>query len=185
MIRAVALSLFGVLALSACEPQPTVLENEAAVANDVAAMAGPDRLFAAPQAAIGAARQFGFQPTDYAAKDGGFTSTGTAVISDPAAASPNRVDFAATGPSGDAIDTIRFTLLLTDTANADAARQRTAALVRDYLGQFDLADDAVFDAVAGGQEARGTISGAAAFTVAPTGETITVTLTPPTPSASA
>lgn len=185
MVRSAALALVSILALSACKPQPTVLENEAAVANEVAALNGPDRLFAAPAAATGAARQFGFKPGDFAAVDGGFASTGSAVLSAPEAAKPNRVDFAASGPAADRIDRIRFDVILSDAANADAARQRAATLVRDYLAQFDLADQAMVDAVAAGKDARGTIAGAVAFTVAPKGDSITVTLTPPTPSASA
>jgi hypothetical protein len=185
MIRPAALVLVSILALSACKPQPTVLENEAAAANEVAALTGPERLFGAPAAATGAARQFGFKPGEYAAADRGFASTGSAVISAPEAASPNRVDFAANGLAADRIDRIRFDVILSDADNAEAARQRAAALVRDFLGQFDLADQAIFDAVAKGEDARGTIGGAVAFTVAPQGDSITVTLTPPTPSASA
>jgi hypothetical protein len=137
---AVALTLMASMALAGCgKPAPSVREQEAAQTASVATLSGWDRLFGAPQETIGAINQAGFALGEYAAKDGGFTATGQPrMFSNSNAAKPNTTSVAVTGKTAAAIDTVAYTLTLTDPVDATTARMRLAQTVGEFLGRFKI-----------------------------------------------
>jgi hypothetical protein len=144
------------------EPVPaekSVKEKEEARATEVASLKGWDKLWSAPDAAIGAANQFGFRATPYASVGEGWRSTGGPVmIAGSAAEKPNRVAFTAEGPSDTQIDTLTFDLTLSDTGSAEDARKRFAKLVRDFLFRAGIDGAALIPAIEQGTPTRGTLS---------------------------
>ena len=137
---AVALTLVASMALAGCgKPAPSVREQEAAQTASVATLSGWDRLFGAPQETVGAINQAGFALGDYAANDGGFTATGQPrMFSNSNAAKPNTTSVAVTGKTAAAIDTVAYTLTLTDPVDATTARMRLAQTVGEFLGRFKI-----------------------------------------------
>jgi hypothetical protein len=164
-MRAGAALLLASLALAGCSGAPadqgTALQKqERTRAADVAKVNGWDRAFQ-PDVAVGAARQFGFNPKPYAGMPQAsidYRSTGgPVVIANTAAKTPNTVSFTATGSSAEKVDKIAFDLLLTGT-DADAL-QRTADLVRDYLFQSKIDAEPVRAAIIKGEQAKGDLAG--------------------------
>jgi hypothetical protein len=160
---AVVLLLTAGLLAAGCTPAPaekSIKEKEAARAAEVARLKGWDKLFAAPDATIGAANQFGFRATPYAASGHVWRSTGGPVmIAGSFAKQPNRVTFAAEGPSATQVDTIRFDLGVSDPKTAKDAGKRFAQIVRDFLFQAGIEGDALLPALEQGVPARGTLAG--------------------------
>ncbi len=135
---AVALTLAAMLA-GCGKPAPSVREQEAAQTASVATLSGWDRLFAAPQETVGAINQAGFALGEYAANDGGFTAIGQPrMFSNSNAAKPNTTSVAVTGKTAAAIDTVAYTLTLTDPVDATTARMRLAQTVGEFLGRFKI-----------------------------------------------
>jgi hypothetical protein len=186
-----ALLLVAALTLGACKPSaPTVLQQEANAAEATKALKGWDRAFGVPDAAVGAANQFGFQAGAYTAADGGFGTSGKQILmSNSNAKTPNRASFAATGAHAGRIDKLAFTLALTDDGDTDTAKTRFSAVVRDFLSQFDIGNaDALAKAIADESAMQGNMSGAVAgVSVEPDGNArkITVTFTRPDASGQA
>lgn len=138
MRLAVALT-FAMLLAGCGKPAPSVREQEAAQTASVATLSGWDRLFGAPQETVGAINQAGFALGDYAANDGGFTATGQPrMFSNSNAAKPNTTSVAVTGKTAAAIDTVAYTLTLTDPVDATTARMRLAQTVGEFLGRFKI-----------------------------------------------
>ena len=138
---AVALTLIlGSGMLAGCgKPAPSVREQEAAQTASVATLSGWGRLFGAPQETIGAINQAGFALGAYAAKDGGFTATGQPrMFSNSNAAKPNTTSVVVVGKTATAIDTVAYTLTLTDPVDATTARMRLAQTVGEFLGRFKI-----------------------------------------------
>ncbi len=135
---AVALTLTAMLA-GCGKPAPSVREQEAAQTASVATLSGWDRLFAAPQETVGAINQAGFALGEYAAKDDGFIATGQPrMFSNSNAAKPNTTSVAVTGKTAAAIDTVAYTLTMTDPVDATTARMRLAQTVGEFLGRFKI-----------------------------------------------
>ncbi len=136
----VAVALTLTVMLAGCgKPAPSVREQEAAQTASVATLSGWDRLFAAPRETVGAINQAGFAVGDYAVKDGGFTATGQPrMFSNSNAAKPNTTSVAVTGKTAAAIDTVAYTLTLTDPVDATTARMRLAQTVGEFLGRFKI-----------------------------------------------
>jgi len=136
----VAVALTLTVMLAGCgKPAPSVREQEAAQTASVATLSGWDRLFAAPQETVGAINQAGFALGEYAAKDGGFTATGQPrMFSNSNAAKPNTTLVTVTGKTAAAIDTVAYTLTLTDPFDATTARMRLAQTVGEFLGRFKI-----------------------------------------------
>jgi hypothetical protein len=138
MRLAVALTLTAMLA-GCGKPAPSVREQEAAQAASVATLSGWDRLFAAPQEAVGAINQAGFGLGSYAAKDGGFIATGQPrMFSNSNAKAPNTTSVVVAGKTAAAIDTVTYALTLTDPVDATTARMRLAQTVGEFLGRFKI-----------------------------------------------
>ncbi len=136
----VAVALTLTVMLAGCgKPAPSVREQEAAQTASVATLSGWDRLFAAPQETVGAINQAGFALGEYATKDGGFTATGQPrMFSNSNAAKPNTTSVAVTGKTAAAIDTVAYTLTMTDPVDATTARMRLAQTVGEFLGRFKI-----------------------------------------------
>jgi hypothetical protein len=163
-MRLAAILLLGTSLLAAgCKPAPaekSIREKEAERSAEVARITGWDKFWKAPDAAVGAANQFGFRATPYAASGHVGRSTGGPVmLAGSTAAKPNQASFAAEGPSATQVDTIRFDLALTDDASATDARKRFAALVRDYLFQAKIDGATLLPALEQGTPARGNLAG--------------------------
>lgn len=160
---AAPLLLPALLLAAGCSPAPadkSVKEMEKERSVEVAGLNGWTKLFSAPDAAIGAANQFGFRAPPYAATSRDWRSAGGPVmISGSTAAAPNRVTFAAEGPSATQVDTLTFDLAITDTKSAPDARKRFAKLVRDFLFQAGIDGDPLLPALEQGVPARGTLAG--------------------------
>jgi hypothetical protein len=149
-------------ACAAPEPSPaqqkSVKENESVRQAEVDALKGWSKLFGAPDAAIGAANQFGFRATPYASIGHLWQSTGGPVmIAGSQAEKPNTVSFAAEGPDGANVDTIRFDLATNDAATAPDARKRMAAMVSDYLSRAGIEAETLLPAIELGTPTRGMI----------------------------
>ncbi|MCW3836530.1 hypothetical protein ACFQ1E_10095 [Sphingomonas canadensis] len=161
-MRIAAALLLGTLAAgcNAPAPQQTVQQNDAARAEELKDVNGWDRVFGAPDAAIGGANQFGFRPTPYAAEGTGFASKGGPVmVAGSMSKTPNTASFAARGAAAGKIDTILFSLSIGDQKTAKDARKRFAAIVRDYLFQSKIEADALMPALEQGVAARGDLTG--------------------------
>jgi hypothetical protein len=160
---AAALLLPVVLLAGACNgtsAQPTIKEKEEARAAELAKLNGWDKLFGAPDAAVGAANQFGFRPTPYAAVDNVYRSTGGPVmIAGSMATEPSRVSFAAEGPAATKVSTIRFGLSVGSEKFGPDARKRFADTIRDYLFQAGIEADALLPAIRQGVPAKGNLTG--------------------------
>lgn len=169
-MRRVALLLTPLALLAGCNAQPaapTVAEQEAAMRNAAADLKGWDRVFDFPAETIGRLNQFGYRLDNYRKQaDGSFAAKGAAItLSQSDAATPNRSTIAVTGKDAAAIDRIVFALPITDDANADTAKQRLTGIVRAFLFQYGVKDEAVLDAIAQEQKADRLI-GTALATVA-------------------
>lgn len=146
MRRAAFLVLALGTALSACgmsggEQEATVHEREAARANEIAAMDAWDRIFDAPDQTIGFVNQYGYRAAPYGpAEDGsGFAATGAEIpISDTFAAKPNSTTFRASGSTADAIETLVFTLTITDLDDAATAKKRFGDILVGFFSQYGI-----------------------------------------------
>ncbi|UZK65927.1 hypothetical protein [Sphingomonas sp. M1-B02] len=178
-MRLPAALLLAVALTAGCKPAPsgpTLQAKEAARAGEVAKLTGWDRAFT-PDAALGAANQFGFRPTPYAAAEGAYRSSGGPVmISSSGSAKPNRIAFAASGKAADKIDTIAFDLSITDAPGAGDAQARMADLVRDFLFQSKIDAKPIHDAIAEGKSAKGALSGTP-YAIEKTADQLLVTFT--------
>jgi hypothetical protein len=140
--------------------QQTIKQKEEARTAEVAKVNGWDKLWSAPDVAIGAANQFGFHAPAYAAAGHSWRSAGGPVmIAGSMSKTPNHVGFVAEGPDANQIDTLTFDLALTDTASAADARKRFAKLIRDFLFQAGIEADALVPAIEQGTPARGELAG--------------------------
>ncbi len=93
------------------------------------------------------------------------------------AKTPNRVTFAAEGPSARQIDTIRFDLEIGDAETAKDARARFSAIVRDYLFLSDINAGKLFPMlISNGSASHGNLSGTR-YTIEPGKDRLTVTFT--------
>jgi hypothetical protein len=138
--------------------QKSIKDRETSRQAEVDSLKGWNRLFGAPDAAIGAANQFGFRPTPYASTGDSWQSTGGPVmIAGSEAEKPNTVSFAAEGPDAATVDTIRFDLATNDPQSAPDARKRMATMVRDYLFRAGIKADAMMPAIEQGKPARGSL----------------------------
>ncbi|MCK8457299.1 hypothetical protein [Sphingomonas faeni] len=136
------------LGLAGCgKPAPSVREQEAAQTASVATLSGWDRLFGAPQETIGAINQAGFALNKYSlANEDDFSPQGQIYVStgqprmfsNSNAAKPNTTSVAVTGKTAAAIDTVAYTLTLTDPVDATTARMRLAQTVGEFLGRFKI-----------------------------------------------
>jgi hypothetical protein len=187
VIRAAALLLL--LSAAACSPEPVVQSQraqEAEVQTAAAAMTGWQRVWNSPETTIASANQFGFRAPAYGEQPDAPASLGSPITLSRTIGTPrpNLANFAASGSTAERIDSLRFTLGVTDAAEGDRAAERFGTLIRDFLFQ-SKADgaDAVQAAIKAGAPATGTLPGAAwALTPAPGPagtRTITVTFTRP------
>ncbi len=141
----VAVALTLTVMLAGCgKPAPSVREQEAAQTASVATLSGWDRLFASPQETIGAINQAGFAVGDYTTKPVGivpldFVATGQPrMFSNSNAAKPNTVTVVVGAKLATAVDTVAYTLTLTDPVDATTARMRLAQTVGEFLGRFKI-----------------------------------------------
>lgn len=187
------LLLTATVALAGCNQQPaeqpTLAQNEAAAREAAADLKGADRMFGFPTETIGRLNQYGYRIGSYAAAGDGFAAKGAAItLSQSDAKSPNTGTVAVAGPDAQAIDTIAFSLALTDPANADTAKKRLTDIVRAFLFQYGLKDDGALETVATEQATGGTI-GTAPFAVevakGDAARTLTVTFRRPSATAPA
>jgi hypothetical protein len=136
-------------------------KQEQTRAADLAKVDGWDRAFQ-PDVAVGAAKQFGFNPKPYAGMPEAsieFRSIGgPIVIANSAAKTPNTVSFAATG-AAEKVDKIAFDLSLIGGDGDGDALQRTADMVRDYLFQSKIDAEPVRAAILKGEQAKGELAG--------------------------
>lgn len=136
-MRALPALLLSCLLVAGCQQQaaqPSIKQQEAARQAEVDKLKGEERLFV-PSVAIGAANQFGYhnQPLAQAKQGAGYVSTGLSpMISSSFAKAPNQTSFTATAAKPDTLDTLEFTLSITDPENAATAKKR----FRDILDQF-------------------------------------------------
>ncbi len=187
-----AFFLFPAIAmLAGCNTQPaapTIAEQEATLRNETADLKGWDRVFNAPAETIARLNQFGYRLGAYEKAATGFAATGTEItLSQSDARNPNRGTVDVTGASAAAIDSIVFSLPITDDGGAATAKKRQTDIVRTFLFHFDLKDEGALDAIASEKDADGMIDGTP-VAVAVTSETprrITVTFTRPTTPATA
>ena len=161
--------LLATVALAGCNKQPaeqpTLAQNEAAARDAAADLKGADRMFGFPTETIGRLNQYGYRIGNYAAAGDGFAAKGAAItLSQSDAKSPNTGTVAITGPDAQAINTIAFSLALTDAANADTAKKRLTEIIRAFLFQYGLKDDGALETIATEQASGGTI-GTARFAV--------------------
>ncbi len=181
MFARAALLVGACLLAAGCKPatsEPSVHEQEAARAKQIEDLKGWSRAFDAPDAAVGAANQFGFRPTAYAAAGKGFESRGGPVLI-ASGDKASQVSFAATGAIADKVDRIEFALALGDEDAGMHARRRFEKMIADYLFQFRIEDEEkVLSAITRSKDAQGTIAGAPTAIDA-TPRTITVTFTRP------
>ncbi|MFN4096136.1 MAG: hypothetical protein ACK4GG_05165 [Sphingomonas sp.] len=191
-MRAAILLLCATAALAGCNQQPaepTLAQNEAAAREAAADLKGWDRMFGFPTETIGRLNQYGYRIGSYAAAGDGFAAKGAAItLSQSDAKNPNTGTVTVTGPTAEAIESIAFTLSLTDDANAETAKKRLTDIVRAFLFQYGIDDKKALDAIAKEQAFDGTI-GTAPTTVAiakgDAARTLTVTFRRPSATAPA
>ena len=137
------------------------LADEAAAQERIAALSGWDRLFGAPAATIGAANQFGFRAPDYAGSPGAYKAVGSDIfVGRTTVSDVNKASFAAAGALADRIDTLTLGLLIQDPQDAATAKQRFAALIRDFLFQAKAPGaDVIAAAVEAEAPAKGALPG--------------------------
>lgn len=179
-------------ALAGCNAQPAVptqAENEAVQREAAAELKGWERMFGFPTETIGRLNQYGYRLGTYAAAGTGFAAKGADItLSQSDAKTPNTGSVTVTGPDAQAIDTIAFTLAITDDANAETAKKRLTDIVRAFLFQYGLKDEGALDAIAAEQDADGMIGTtpvAIAVEKADAARTLTVTFRRPSATAPA
>ena len=161
------------LILSGCDPQAgmTNLQKEAVRADEVKPYAGATRMFGAVPETIAGANQFGFRAGAYAPTGGdpAWRVVGNPIfVSGTSAPRPNRVHFDAYGAAGDAFDTIRFAIDLTDERWVPLARPRFHNILRGFVAQSRVRDMAVLRAVLTETPTTGAVDGIpVAITVTP------------------
>lgn len=185
------LLLAATVALAGCNQQPaeqpTLAQNEAAAREAAADLKGWDRVFGFPTETIGRINQYGYRIDGYAAAGTGFAAKGADItLSQSDAKTPNTGTVAVTGPDANTIDSIAFTLSLTDDANAETAKKRLTDIVRAFLFQYRIDDQKALDAIAKEQAFDGTIGTTpTVVAIAKTGTARTLTVTFRRPSATA
>ncbi|MEG3164877.1 DUF6030 family protein [Sphingomonas sp. PB2P19] len=164
-MRTVAvLTLAGLLA-GCGKPAPTVRETEATKVAAVSTLTGWDRVFASPQEVIGAINQAGLGIDMPAAADYALSGH-ERMISNSSAAVPNTINATVKGAEPARIDTITYSLSLTDPVDAKTARRRFAQTIGDFLTRFKLPGfAALLDAARDGQPFAQTVAGAPASVV--------------------
>ena len=183
--------LLATAALAGCNQQPaeqpTLAQNEAAARDAAAELKGADRMFGFPTETIGRLNQYGYRIGTYVAAGEGFAAKGADItLSQSDAKNPNTGTVTVTGPDAEAIDTIAFTLALTDDANAETAKKRLTDIVRAFLFQYRIDDKKALDAIAKEQAFDGTIGTAPTVIAIDKGDaTRTLTVTFHRPSATA
>lgn len=144
--------LLAAFALASCNAQPsepTLAENEAAAREAAADLKGWDRVFGFPAETIGRLNQFGFRLGAFEAAGQGFSAKGADItLSQSDAKAPNTGTVEVAGADAGTIDTIAFTLAITDNANAATAKKRLTDIVRAFLFQYGIKDEGVLDAIA-------------------------------------
>ncbi len=190
-MRAAFLLFPAIAMLAGCNAQPaapTIAEQEAALRNEAADLKGWDRVFNAPSETIARLNQFGYRLGTYQKAAIGFAAKGTEItLSQSDAKSPNRGTVDVTGAKAAAIDSIVFSLPITDDGDAATAKKRLTDIVRTFLFHFGLKDEGALDAIAKEQSTDGLIDGTpvAVAVLSETPRRITVTITRPTAPASA
>jgi len=184
------LLLAATAALAGCNQkpaEPTLAQNEAAAREAAADLKGWDRMFGFPTETIGRLNQYGYRIDGYAAAGEGFAAKGADItLSQSDAKTPNTGSVAVTGPDAQAIETIAFTLSLTDDANAETAKKRLTDIVRAFLFQYRIDDKKALDAIAKEQAFDGTIGTTpTTVAIAKTDAARTLTVTFRRPSATA
>lgn len=177
MRRAALLLLTATIVLAGCNAQPggsNAAAPEEAAVKRAGSLAGA---FTDPAATIVKLNQFGYRLGEYKNGANGFTATGEPVfLSQSDAKNPNRGTVEVAGKDADAIDSITFTLAVTDEANAETATKRLDDNVRSFLFQFGVTpDEKLFGHEKG---ASGSVEGAdVAYRIdrSPTPRRITVT----------
>jgi hypothetical protein len=138
----VALLLPALALLAACGGQPTgeaVQKEEADRAAAVEKMQGFDKAFDSPETAVAAANQFGFRVDGYKQAGLRWQAAGQPIfVAETVAKNPNRAIFFASGAGQAKLDTMRFTLEVTDPVDAKRAKMRFAKIVGDTLWQFRI-----------------------------------------------
>jgi hypothetical protein len=163
-MRLGAALLLASLALAGCGGAPAnegaaLQKQEQARAKELGQVRGWERAFQ-PDAAIGAANQFGFHAPAYGAAKSGFASVGTPVmVTDTATKKPNSVAFEATGKATDRVDALAFRLALSDANSAELARTRFADIVRDFLFQSKIDAKPIHAKIANGEPGKGQLAG--------------------------
>ncbi len=191
-MRAALLLLCATAALAGCNQQPaepTLAQNEAAAREAAADLKGWDRMFGFPTETIGRLNQYGYRIGGYAAAGDGFAAKGADItLSQSDAKTPNTGTVAVTGPTVEAIDSIAFTLSLTDDANAETAKKRLTDIIRAFLFQYGIKDGGALDAIAKEADADGKIGDAPVAIALAKGDaarTLTVTFRRPSATAPA
>ncbi|MFL9841284.1 hypothetical protein ABS767_09940 [Sphingomonas sp. ST-64] len=191
-MRALSLLLVASAALAGCNQQPaepTLAQNEAAAREAAADLKGWDRMFGFPTETIGRLNQYGYRLPAYAAAGEGFAANGADItLSQSDAKTPNTGSVVVTGPTAEAIDSIAFTLALTDDANAETAKKRLTDIVRAFLFQYGIDDQKALDAIAKEQAFDGMIGTAQTVIAIDKGDaarTLTVTFRRPSATAPA
>jgi len=146
LLLASSLLVAGCGVLPGSKKEQSITEKDAARAAELAKLEGWSKLFDAPDRTIPIANQFGYHAPEYKATGGtpAFASTGTdAKISNSFAKAPNTTGFAASGASANQLDTLRFSLSITDPEAAGVAKKRFRDILTQFLAQFklDLGDD--------------------------------------------
>lgn len=146
------LLLSATVALAGCNQQPaepTLAQNEAAAREAAADLKGWDRMFGFPTETIGRLNQYGYRIGAYAAAGEGFAAKGADItLSQSDAKAPNTGNVTVTGPNAETIDSIVFSLAITDDANAATAKKRLTDIVRAFLFQYGIDDKKALDAIA-------------------------------------
>lgn len=157
-MRTAALLLLAATILAGCNAQPggsNTAVPEEAVVKKAGSLAGA---FTDPAATIVKLNQFGYRLGEYRNGANGFSAGGEPVfLSQSDAKNPNRGTVEVAGKEGKAIDTITFTLAVTDEVNAKTAEKRFADNVRSFLFQFGVTPD---DKLFGHESASGSVEGA-------------------------
>ena len=185
------LLLAATVALAGCNQQPaeqpTLAQNEAAAREAAADLKGADRMFGFPTETIGRLNQYGYRIDGYTAADTGFAAKGADItLSQSDAKDPNTGTVTVTGPTAEAIESIAFTLSLTDDANAETAKKRLTDIVRAFLFQYRIDDKKALDVIAKEQAFDGTIGTAPTTVAIAKGDAVrTLTVTFRRPSATA
>jgi hypothetical protein len=189
-MRISRLFLAATAALAGCNaqpPEPTLVENEAAAREAAEDLKGFSRVFGFPTETIGRLNQYGYRIGNYAASGAAFAAKGSDItLSQSDAKAPNTGSVLLTGPDANAIDTIAFTLSITDDANAETAKKRLTDIVRAFLFQYGIDDKKALDAIAEERAFDDTIDDApVAIALAKTDADRTLTVTFRRPSATA